>query len=419
MGQMKSFMIYGATIFFNAAISFVTFSLLTHHLSGHDYGVINLYSSALILLVPFIGVGIQNGLSVDYFRQSKEDYRKHFTNALLIPVVLSIVFTVLLLVIHPPIVRFIGANLLFILLLPVTGFLTTLNDIMLALIRNKEKHFLFAGYSIAKNVVEIGLTLLLVVALGQSWDGRLGSTVITLTLVALASVFLIRNWGVAGGGLDRQEVKRVFKMGLPFIPERLAIFVLMYSDRFFINHYEGTSDVGSYGAGAQIAVIVNLLILTLNNTFYPILFKKLALPNVDRKEIRRVCYSFVGISLGLTVAVIIAIPLIFKLAIGPEFQSGQKYAVNLTIANFFWSIYSLFLGFMLSYKKNRLIMSIAIFGMILSLGFNFINVRYFGALGATYTAMIVYLVMGLTAFYFSNRLSGLFGKAKQASDSSL
>jgi O-antigen/teichoic acid export membrane protein len=408
MRHLKSFMIYGATIFFNAAISFATFSLLTHHLSDTDYGIINLYGSSLLLLIPFIGVGVQYALSVDYFRQSHEAYRKHFTNALLIPAATCLLFTLVLLLFHAPVVRFIHASFFFVLLLPLTGFLTIMNDIMLSLIRNKEKHLLFAGYSIAKNVLEIGLTLLFILALSYRWEGRLGSTLLTLTAFLLVSVLLIRRWRLYGGGWDKAEVKKLFVAGLPFVPERLAIFVLMYSDRFFINYYEGTDDVGSYSAGAQIAIIVNLLILTLNNTFYPVLFRKLSLPEIDRNEIRKVCYAFVGISAVLTVCVILAIPFIFELFIGPEFQSGQRYAVNLTIANFFWSVYSLFLGFLLSYKKNRLIMSISIFGMIVSLILNFFNVRLFGALGATYTGMIVYFIMGLTAFYFSNRLSGLY-----------
>jgi O-antigen/teichoic acid export membrane protein len=408
MRHLKSFMIYGATIFFNAAISFATFSLLTHHLSDTDYGIINLYGSSLLFLVPFIGVGVQYALSVDYFRQGPEAYRRHFTNALVIPAAMCVLFTLALLLFHAPLERFIQVSFFFILLLPFTGFLTILNDIMLSLIRNKEKHLLFAGYSIAKNVLEIGFTLLFIISLKYHWEGRLGSTLITLVIVLLVSVFLIRRWKLFGGGLHREEMKKHFTTGLPFVPERLAIFVLMYSDRFFINYYEGTDDVGSYSAGAQIAIIVNLLILTLNNTFYPVLFRKLSVPEIDRNEIRKVCYAFAGISAVLTVCVILAIPFIFDLFIGPEFQSGQRYAVNLTVANFFWSVYSLFLGFLLSYKKNRLIMSISIFGMIVSLILNFFSVRYFGALGATYTGMVVYFLMALTAFYFSNRLSGLY-----------
>ncbi|HEY0066723.1 MAG TPA: hypothetical protein VGB46_05160, partial [Flavisolibacter sp.] len=130
-------MIYGATIFFNAAISFATFSLLTHHLSDTDYGIINLYGSSLLLLIPFIGVGVQYALSVDYFRQSHEAYRKHFTNALLIPAATCLLFTLVLLLFHAPVVRFIHASFFFVLLLPLTGFLTIMNDIMLSLIRNK------------------------------------------------------------------------------------------------------------------------------------------------------------------------------------------------------------------------------------------------------------------------------------------
>jgi O-antigen/teichoic acid export membrane protein len=247
------------------------------------------------------------------------------------------------------------------------------------------------------------LTILFVIILNLGWQGRVGSNIAALGLMCVVIFFLIKRWHLYTGVFDRNAIKKNFFSGLPFVPERLAIFVLVYSDRFFINYYEGTGDVGLYSAGAQIAIIVNLGILTLSNVFYPAIYKNLSQNEIDYVKLRKIIFAYIGIAAFIAISVIIATPLIFQYFIGPRFYGGKQYAVYLTIGLFFWAVYNVFLAFLLNTGKNSLIMSISIFGMILSVVTNLFFVDRFGALGATYTSMIVYLVMAITAIFFVNR----------------
>ena len=403
MKQFRSLSIYAFTIFFNAAISFGSFSLLTHYLSEVDYGTINLYTSFSVCLTPFIAVGIQFVLSVDYFKLSEKEFRNHFTNAMLIPIGATIFFTLLVVLFNQQLQHLLGVNLLFVLLIPVTCLMAVVNEIFLNLFRNKGKHFLFAGFSITKNLVEVALTILFVLFLSYKWEGRLASSFLALAISGLFIIFLVFRWRLYTGLFYKNLIYGIFIAGLPFIPERLAIFVLGYSDRFFINHYSGRAEVGYYGAGAQIALIVTLVIITLNNTFYPVLYRELAQEQADYKKLRKTLLVFIGISLFITLAVIASVPVFFKFFIGPLFQPGQKYAIYLAIGMFFWAIYNVFIVFLLNLKKNRLVMYISLLGMAISLAGNFINVRHFGAIGATYTSILVYFFMAAGAVFFVSK----------------
>lgn len=397
---IRPLMVYGVTIFSNAALSFATFALLTHHLTEVDYGIINLYNAFIILLMPFIAVGVPFVLNVDFFKMDKEEYRKQFTNALFIPLTTCLFFTILAVAFHGFIERVTKVNMLFAGIAALSCLLITLNDIILNYVRNKEKYLLFAGFSLGKNLVEISLTLFLIIGLGYSWTGRLGSNIITLILSGSMIFYLIWKWRLLAVTVDKKLIGAIMLAGLPFIPERLALFTMGYSDRFFIDHFSGTADVGYYGAGAQIAMIVNLSILTLNNTFYPKLFKGLSGTTLEKKEISKVVWMYLAISAIITASVIAFVPLFFKYFIGPNFQPGKIYAIFLAIGFFFWSIYNVFVAFLLNLRKNKLIMRISLLGMCLSIVANFINVKRFGALGATYTSMLVYLVMaGVTIYH--------------------
>ena len=405
MRLAKSLSVYAFAMLFNAALSFATFSLLTHHLTEVDFGIINLYNSFTIFIVPFIGVGIQFTLSVDYFKMDEASYRTHFSNAVLIPITSCLILTVLCLIFFYPLQQLIKVNFFFALTLPFSGLLIVLNDVMLSLIRNKGKHILYAGFSIARNVVEISLTILFVVGLGMAWRGRLASALMALIASGFVVYYLVRKWRLYNGNYNKDEIKKVIITGLPFIPERLAIFVLAYSDRFFIDFYRGIGDVGYYGAGAQIGIIVNLCTLTLISTFHPYIFKNLS--TLDFKSVRKATLSFIGISLFVTASVIIGTPYLFKFFIGKNFQPGQVYAKLIAIGYFFWAIYAVFMAYLLYLKKNRGLMTISILGMILSLSLNFINVKKFGAIGATYTSILVYFFMAAAAVYTVHKFIGL------------
>jgi O-antigen/teichoic acid export membrane protein len=407
MNQLKSFSIYALTIFLNAAISFATFSLLTHHLNEVDYGIINLYNGFIFFLSPFIAVGVQYTLSIDYFKLDKIAFSKQFTNAIALPILLTVFFTVVFIAIAGPLGKMLGTSFLFTLVIPLICFFTLLNDIFLNLFRNKGKHMLFAGFSIARSVIEVLLTIFFVIILTYKWEGRLGSLLLTLIILVVGLAYLATRWKLFTRKVNKGAMTKIFLHGLPFIPERFAIFILSYSDRFFINHFESTADVGYYSAGSQIAIVMNLITITLINTLHPKIFQELAHSPINYKQLRKTTVIFISASFIAALGIIITIPLFFRYFIGPTFQEGKQYAVFLLIGSFFWAIYNTFLPFLLSSRKNKLIMLISIGGMGLSIALNFFFVPYFGALGATYTSIIVYFFMAIVTIFFVHKLYNL------------
>jgi O-antigen/teichoic acid export membrane protein len=357
--------------------------------------------------MPFIGIGVPFVLNVDYFKMNEENYRNQFSSAMVIPIISFVFFTLLSFIFNKYVQGVTKVNFFFTIAIPFTCLMFVLNDVMLNLFRNKEKYFLFAGFSFAKNILEVSITILLVLGLGFNWTGRLGSSIIALLFGSCILLYIIKRWHFISGKFSKSAMISVLLAGLPFIPERLAIFTLGYSDRFFIDHYNSTADVGFYSAGAQIALIVNLAILTLNNTFYPNLFRQLSETVMDYKGIKKNVWLFIGLSALITFIVIISVPLFFKFFIGPNFQPGKMYAINLAIGFFFWSIYNVFIVFLLNFKKNGLIMRISISGMMLSLILNFFLVPYYGAIGATYTSITVYFFMAFVTIFCVHNMYNL------------
>ncbi len=394
-------LIYFSAYFFNALISFAGVSVLTQPagLSPEDYGIINLYSSFIIFLMPFCTGGILYPLSVEYFKKEKGEYRNFFSNAQVIPLISTVLLTLAVALFHQRLAAFLGVSSFWIFMLPVTAWWVMLNETTMIITRNENKPARFAFFSVGKNLAEIVLTIVLVIGLQQAWQGRLWSSVAAASSFAVVSFLYFRQRGLIAAAVDWEKVRLILFLGFPYIFERLAVFVLGYSDRYFINEFDpgNTTEVGYYGLGAQFAQILFLVIISLNSAYQPFLFRRLAAG--ARKVIHKSTVWYMGACAVTLGGLYIAIPMLFDWFIGEKFWPAKQYAFILCGGYFMWGIYNAFVAYLIFLEKSRLILYISLAGMLLSVCLNLLLVPRYGAISAAITSVVTYFCMAVFCFW--------------------
>lgn len=273
-----------------------------------------------------------------------------------------------------------------------------INETAMMMTRNNNKPLQFAFFSAGKTIIEMALTVLLVIGLQWAWQGRLLSAAAAPVLLGFVSIYLFYRWGMLVKKVDWSETRRIFLLSVPFIFERLAIFVLGYSDKYFIDKYDpnGTKEVGLYGLGSQLATIIYLVIISLNSAYQPHLFRKLS--EGFKGKIHKTTFLYIAGCAVTLVGMFIAIPLLFRFFIGQDFQAGQPYAYILCAGYFMWGIYNAFVAYLIYYENNRKILYISVIGMVCSLTLNFLMVPRLGADGAAIASVATYSIMAITCF---------------------
>jgi O-antigen/teichoic acid export membrane protein len=282
--------------------------------------------------------------------------------------------------------------------MPATAWLVTINEMAMMITRNNNKPFQFAFFSVGKNLAEITLTVILVIGLHWAWQGRLLSAALAPLLLSIISVCLFYRWQLVIKKVDWSNTRRIFLLCLPFVFERLAVFVMGYSDKYFIDRFDlnGTNEVGLYGLGSQLATIIYLVIISMNSAYQPHLFKKLA--EGLKGKIHKTTIWYIGACAVTVVGMFIAIPLVFRFFIGSRFQDAKPYAYILCSGYFMWGIYNAFQAYLIYLEKNRQILFISLLGMITSLALNTFMVINYGAQGAAIASVITYSVMAFACF---------------------
>jgi len=351
-----------------------------------------------MLLMPFISGGIIYPLSVEYFKRPKETYGTYFNSAQAIPLISLALFTALCIALQHPLSQFLKVSPIWVWIMPVTAWWIMINETAMMITRNKNRPFQFAFFSVGKNLAEIALTIGLVIGLHWAWQGRLLSAALAPAIVGIISIYLFYRWLLVVKKIDWSNTRRIFLLSFPFVFERLAVFVMGYSDKYFIDRYDlnGTKEVGLYGLGSQLATIIFLVVISMNSAYQPYLFKKLA--EGFKGKIHKTTVWYIAACAVTVAGMFMAIPLLFRFFIGNDFQDAKPYAYILCSGYFMWGIYNAFQAYLIYLEKNRQILLISLLGMTASLSLNIFLVPRYGAQGAAFASVITYSAMAIACY---------------------
>ena len=116
---------------------------------------------------------------------------------------------------------------------------------------------LFVTINVVKLVALLSLNILFVVHLRLGIEGVLASSIITTSVSAFGLTFyLLRRAGIR---FSIETFRHMVEFGSPMVLWSVGIFILVFSDRFFLNHYASTSAVGIYSLAYKFAFMLSAL----------------------------------------------------------------------------------------------------------------------------------------------------------------
>ena len=194
--------------------------------------------------------------------------------------------------------------------------------------------------------------------------------------------------------------------GLPLIPHLATSFIRQGCDRFIINSYHSISDVGLFSFALNLANIIMMLGLGLNQANSVNIYKILGDTSTDkskktyaihRQQIKNIMFLAI-LSVLIIILCIFVIPLL-----APQYEHAMKYFPLLSVYSFLFCLYLLYTNVLFFYGKTRLIMYITFGSSLIHLLLSYTFTRY----SLFYTCWIYVLTQGLVVMgimFFSKKL---------------
>jgi O-antigen/teichoic acid export membrane protein len=229
-----------------------------------------------------------------------------------------------------------------------------------------------------------------------------GQAAVSLTMLVL----VLREVGLAW---TRGAVAGALMFSLPLIPHFISTWLLRASDRWILDHFRTTAEVGAYFLGVQLTSLISLVMFSTNDAIGP---RFLARYRDGGAEAARAFHArlfplFLLSSSALAAGAILLGPLAATIV-----SHGKITHVSLVMSvlagGFVEStLYIPFANAFFARKRTSRLFLLTMSSAVVSVGMNLVLIPAFGSVGAATSLLIAYgFLLGLVIL-LANRMLGL------------
>jgi O-antigen/teichoic acid export membrane protein len=267
----------------------------------------------------------------------------------------------------------------------------------------------FRQITIVAQALALALPLVLLALLGHHiawllWGNALAVILVLPSLVRRANVL---HWPKALSADDRSTLKRFWAYGAPMTFWFFSSSMLNVGDRYVVQAYHGTAQVGLYGANYAIAAQgVALLTNPLLNATGPRLLRQWAAG--DRDGVIRTMSRMTSVYMLLGIALIGLMATsgydLVHLLLARAFRPGAAVLVPVLAGAVIWGVSRIGHKSMEFVEKNTLMVWDVLVAAVVNMGLNFLLVPRYGYVAAGYTTLISYFVYTVLVWWQARSL---------------
>lgn len=438
---IKDFIKYLPAHIVPAITGFISIPIITRIFPPEIYGNYSLAMATIMILttllswIPLSTIRFYTGYEID---KKLDIFYGTIVKLNLISILpITIIFITLLF--------FIKANLtetLFILLLLGAGVsaVTCFYSILQGVLSAKRQVAWYSGFVTWNRFLSLGLGLALIIWFKSGIKGLLWGTILSITIILpILWKKAIGNIPVLRSSIDFTLGKQMAKYSFPLVAGNLAAWVLSLSDRYILEFFRGSQEVGIYSASYNIT---NQSIMLLVNLFmmasWPIatqLWEKEGISKT-REFISNTTRYYLMACIPAIVGMSVLSKHIISILTGQQFFEGYKVIPFVTFGIFFLGLQQRYHPGILLHNKTALITLAVVLSGLVNLGLNFFLIPKYGYMAAAWSTLISYafllfiivfgshkifvwdfpykslikvsfasVIMGATVYYISNKIS--------------
>lgn len=273
---VKSTLTYTVVGFLGPLVAVLLTPLYTRALGVAGYGTVDLVQTLAHVAYTSALWGIPTTLASRYRPDDHLHARDLVTNALVVGAVVALVLATLLSITAPWLALYSQRPALgqYVFIQMLSLPFGVLHGIVLAWLR-------LHGDTLRSTLVTLGVVGVtavtrIVLVLWWQW-GELGMVVAaTLTNIvnALLIAWLARAW--LGGRIQWAMIVDVFRLGAPLVPASLAIWVLLYQDRWVLAGLVDATQQGEYALAVLLVSLLALVIEPVKQAWQPLALRQMA-----------------------------------------------------------------------------------------------------------------------------------------------
>lgn len=390
-------------------MGFILLPIYTTHFSQEEVGVLSIYESIGRVVVVFISLYLDAAFTRYYFKVQSESqhsiakfFSTHFWFLLFwgLFVCLGIGF-----LFQPGGMGLPLASNLVIPALLTSQFFAQLIMMLTSLWAVNLYVQRLAVFNVSFSLLALLLTIYFVVVKGQGWEYRLYVISIISCIQFIFVFVVVIKKELLLLSFDFAIIKRSLKYSLPLVPNVIAGWIAMFSDRILLSHYGHLDDVGIYSVAAQLTLVLYIVNDSITRIQGPLAMSGMTDNMVNAKnKMSDFIHLYLSILIFIYILISSIIPLIVDLAFGNKYKEVSIIFSILGWVYILSGIYRVFTN-VISYHNATWSISIgAIAQAIANVSANVMLIPYYGMYAAALSTLFSMFVYTCWLSYISQKL---------------
>ena len=403
---LKGTALYTVAVFFQRLAGVILLPLNTRYLNPTDYGVLELIEQVSTIVAVLLGMHISGSLGYFYFEKEDPAERNRvvsttFLGAALVGLAAALVGVFCVRPINRAV--FGGGDYALYLILAFAVFpLTFVLEAALGWLRVVNRPATFALMSALRVGLTVGGAVVLVAGLGLRVLGVLGSNIIASGCLSLIlAVYCLRQTRFS---FDFALFVRMARFALPLAVGTIGMFVIHFGDRFILPHYRPLADLGIYGIGYKIGMLVSFLSGAFHSYWTAQVFA--VVRRQDSKQVIARAFTYMSAlliycSLGL---IVLSRP-VLRILTTKGFESAADIVPLIVLAYLLRSIAEFFRSLFLAVGRPGFDAVCSWVGVAVCMVSYFILIPPYGVWGAALATVLTFFVMAAMSGIWTYRLA--------------
>ncbi|HMK03737.1 MAG TPA: oligosaccharide flippase family protein [Ferruginibacter sp.] len=413
---------YIFTNFFSKGVSFLLIPLFTNprYLTPEDNGVLSLFASNMILLAPFISLGMLQSTSADYFKKTKPEFSVTFTTNFFVAGSLALLATLVLYIFRGQLWEKFELPPSFVYIIPALAFLIFCSEQLFILIRNRNEVKRFAVLGISKSVVEYSVSVVLIVFFFKGWVGRVWGIGISLMLISGFSIWYYLKNNFIKFSLQKHLIWEELKFGVPIFVFQLSIFLLGATNKLFLAIFNvDKHELGIYAIACILGAMVGTISQSIMLFIQPQLYTTFGSGMATYPAVKKIFINYFKMLTALSLACVAVVVFVYFYLINKIYLPGIKYFFVVALACYILALnYFVFL-FLVFHKEKRKILKLALISIGCSIVIGIFMVKYFLIWGDALASLINTVIFLVLVMIFSKSTrKTMFNKATEVCNKS-
>lgn len=278
---------------------------------------------------------------------------------------------------------------------------------LLNFLRVKRQVNWYTIFSIWRNVTGLGFGIALIMIFHYGIEGLLWGSILSIAIaLPLLWKIAVEKLPKRRKGISIPLTSELVKYGFPLAVGNLAAWILSLSDRYVLEFFRGSHEVGIYSASygiseKSIGLIVSLFQIASGSIMWHIWEKKEK--KASQEFISKLTRYYLIFCFPAVVGLSILAKPIISILTAPQYHEGYRIIPLVTLSAFFLGLTQRFgIGFC-GYKKTYFATFCIIASGLLNLGLNFLLVPRYGYIAAAWTTLISYAFFLVLQILLSRR----------------